>query len=264
MIKVEKHIPNLLTLTNLFFGFYGILCALQGYYALAAVMIIGGAICDLLDGLTARLFDAHSETGKQLDAFADLVTFGILPAIILHFLFLDSRENWVYSLWLGPVPLFSLLPFLLVFFGAIRLAKFNNLSGKEEGFRGLPIPASGLLFGCIPLILHFGHMPFFSYFEIWDIQQWLRNPLYISIAILIISYLMVSDIRFFDFKFENYRFRENAKRYLMIIMALLLAFPFFFATVPLIITIYIILSVILHFTKPDPLKLKTEEEDTDF
>lgn len=239
MIKIEKYIPNTLTLTNLALGFFGIMVCFQGNLPLAAVLVFAGALIDFVDGYSARLLNAHSEMGKQLDSLADLVTFSILPAIIIHILILKSRQNWMYAYFIGPLPFVSVLPLLLPVCAAIRLAKYNIDSKSEKFFKGLPTPAAGLFFASLPLII---------YFDIWQITSSVLDAKFLIISIFIISFLMVSNVKFFNLKLDGFSFKKNWFIYVLAILSLTLYFPFYFAAVPMIILAYFILSVIWSFT----------------
>lgn len=127
-------LPSLFTVASLFCGFYAIICAGAGRYQLAAFLILGASILDVVDGQVARITHTHTEFGLQLDSLADVVSFGIAPAILVH--------AWALSL-LGRIG--WLVAFLYVACATARLARFNvRLQTDWRYFVGLPIPAAAL------------------------------------------------------------------------------------------------------------------------
>jgi CDP-diacylglycerol---serine O-phosphatidyltransferase len=169
---MKNQIPNLFTLLNLFFGCMAIVFALQTDNVIiylndqynsnfnipekiswAAICIIIAAVIDFLDGFVARLLKATSEMGKQLDSLSDVVSFGVAPAVILYQLLRFSYAREANGL---DVSLWALVPaFILACAAAYRLAKFNLDTTQQYSFRGVPVPAVGLLIASFPLILHF-------------------------------------------------------------------------------------------------------------
>src|SRR4051794_27275748 len=99
MIRVEKYLPNLLTFGNLFCGFFGIISCFYGDVTTAGILVLLGALFDFFDGMAARLVNYFSPVGKDLDSLADIVTFGVLPAAIMHVLILHSHQNWLFELY---------------------------------------------------------------------------------------------------------------------------------------------------------------------
>jgi CDP-diacylglycerol--serine O-phosphatidyltransferase len=248
-----KQLPNLFTLLNLIFGCLAIVCILQNgimVYTdnesgaqlvdipekiwLASLFIGLAAVVDFFDGFLARLFKANSEIGKQLDSLADMVSFGVAPAMILYqFLRLSfaQQENGLDTsiIWLAPV-------FILSAAAAWRLAKFNLDAGQERSFKGVPTPAVGLLIASFPLIY-------------WNVNaQWVRdlllNKWFIYALVIILSYLMVSGLRFLNFKFSNFDLKNNLSRYLIIIIAIAAIVILKWLSVPVIFLTYVLVSLI--------------------
>src|SRR5213592_5310988 len=126
-------LPNLFTSAGLFSGFYAIICTLNKWYWLAAIMILVAQACDVLDGRIARLTRSASSFGEQYDSLADLVAFGVAPGILVYQWALVPWGRWG---WLAAT--------LYVTCGALRLARFNVQVGSVEKrhFVGLPIPAA--------------------------------------------------------------------------------------------------------------------------
>ncbi len=219
---IKKHIPNTITLANLTCGCIGILACTKGDLATASYMIWLAAIFDFFDGFTARLLKVSSPIGKELDSLADMVSFGVLPAFILYSL----QEN----LTTGYLPYTS---FSLAIFSALRLAKFNIDTRQTNGFIGMPTPAAAF---------------FVSGLVFWPIESSLiNNPtsiLFISIAL---SLLLVAPIPMLALKFKDYTLRNNISRYLVVIVSILLLVIFEKQSFPLIISFYLILSLLVAF-----------------
>ncbi len=156
--QVAKAVPNLFTLGNLLCGVLSITCNMSGFLEVASILIFFSAIFDLLDGRVARRLKVNSALGVELDSLADIVSFGVAPALLFHTI-------------AAPSILTSLAFILFPIMGAIRLAKFN-VKPTIGYFSGLPIPVAGL-----PL----AGMGFFSYSNAW--------------ITLILAVLMVSPIR---------------------------------------------------------------------
>ena len=185
---MKKHIPNFLTCGNLFCGCVGIVSVFQNDLVFAAYMIGLAALLDFADGFLARIMNAYSLIGKELDSLADCVTFGVLPSMMLYKLLQKSLMGDGFA-----IELFVVLPylaFLIAVFSALRLAKFNIDTRQSESFIGVPTPANGLLVASLPLIL--GQHPGWS--------QYIQNPYVIVGYILVMSYLLVCELPLFALK----------------------------------------------------------------
>ncbi|OZA56958.1 MAG: CDP-diacylglycerol--serine O-phosphatidyltransferase, partial [Sphingobacteriales bacterium 39-40-5] len=142
---MKKHIPNSVTCLNLFSGCLGIVFAFQGNLIWASYAIVIAAVFDFFDGMLARLLKAYSDIGKELDSLADMVSFGVLPSVIIYQLFALSPQIDFGADWL------SFSAFIIAVFSALRLAKFNIDTRQSENFIGLPTPANALLIASFPL-----------------------------------------------------------------------------------------------------------------
>ncbi|MGI4728208.1 MAG: CDP-diacylglycerol--serine O-phosphatidyltransferase [Janthinobacterium lividum] len=224
---MKKHIPNAITCTHLFSGCAGIVFAFHGKLDFAAYAVFMAAFFDFLDGMAARLLKVHSEIGKQLDSLADMVSFGVLPSVIVFQLFQlpDSASNnfWIYS------------AFFIAVFSALRLAKFNVDTRQSNSFIGLPTPASAMLSASFPLIL-IQQNNFFS--------GLILNKWFLIIYIIINCWLLVAELPLLSLKFKNLTFAENSFRYILLIFGIISLLIFKFAAIPLIILFYIILSIV--------------------
>lgn len=247
-----KQIPNLFTLFNLLFGCLAVIAILQNGIViqyneegsqfvsipekiwLASLFIGLAAIVDFLDGFVARLFNATSEMGKQLDSLADVVSFGVAPSMIFYqFLRLSyAREEDGIE-----VTVLFLLPSLFIALAAAyRLAKFNIQSSGEYYFRGMPTPAIGILIASLPLIY-------------WNTENAtliavILNKWVLYALILILSWLMLSDIKLMALKFRDFTFEGNLPKILLFGISLLLLFVFQWMAIPFIFILYILLSLI--------------------
>ncbi|UTW64315.1 CDP-alcohol phosphatidyltransferase family protein [bacterium SCSIO 12741] len=153
---VIRFIPNLFTLTNLFLGALGIVLCFEQQLAWAGVMIFIASVFDFLDGFVARALNAQSELGKQLDSIADMVTFGVLPGMILYNLILASMGCYFTPFDERSLDqhILSLSAFLLPLFAGLRLAKFNIDDRQTDSFIGVPTPAMAIFFGSLPAVFY--------------------------------------------------------------------------------------------------------------
>ncbi|MCD6354543.1 MAG: CDP-alcohol phosphatidyltransferase family protein [Prolixibacteraceae bacterium] len=245
MRKIIQQIPNFITTLNLVSGTLSVIFAIDGHLIWAGVFICVAAVFDFLDGFTARLLNAHSEIGKQLDSLSDLISFGLAPGTILFTLLefsLFGENQPIYEInaqWYEWLILLS--SFLLPAFGAIRLARFNLATGNEPFFRGLPIPANGLLWASFGLMLQFpGHE------ELFKIIFTTKNLLFFEI---LTASLMVSNLPMFTLKIKSLKISENWYRYLFLLIALLLFSFFNVYGLALTIGVYILLNFIFYLLK---------------
>ena len=250
---MKNQIPNLFTLLNLFLGCIAIVFALQTNNVIiylndqynssfniperiswAALCIIIAAVIDFLDGFVARLLKATSEMGKQLDSLSDVVSFGVAPAVILYQLLRFSYAREANGL---EISLWALVPaFILACAAAYRLAKFNLDTTQQYSFRGVPVPAVGLLIGSFPLILHFNFIN--------SINSIIINKWFLYASIILLSYLMVSNHRIISLKFHDFTFKSNLPKIILLIVAIIAALFLHWIAVPVVFIIYILLSLI--------------------
>lgn len=250
---MKKQIPNLFTLLNLFFGCIAIVFALQNgidiiyskdgeqiiglkeNICLASLFIVIAAVVDFLDGFVARLLDVPSEMGKQLDSLADVVSFGVAPGIILYqFLRMafirDTAGMETSTLLLVPAFIFSCA-------GAYRLARFNVDNTQSYGFKGVPIPAAGLVIASLPMIYWFGNVDF--------IYNLVLNKWFLYALILLLSWLMVSKLPMMALKFKDYTIKNNMPAIVLLAIGILSVVLLKWLAVPVIFIAYIILSLAL-------------------
>lgn len=240
---MKKHIPNILTLGNLFCGTVATIYAVQGNFEIAGILVVLGIFFDFFDGFAARILNVSGELGKQLDSLADMVTSGVVPGIIMFKLLatspnLDTLENAPLDMnWMNfnfaPIQLLGLL---LTLGACYRLAKFNIDTRQSESFIGLPTPAMSLFIISLPLIQEY------STFE--SIQNLISNHYFLILVTLLLTYLMNAELPLFSLKFKEYSLKNNAVKYMFILISLVMLLTLQFVSIPLIIAFYVCLSVV--------------------
>lgn len=226
---MKKHIPNAITCTHLFCGCIGVFFAFNGQLEYAAYAVFIAAFFDFLDGMSARLLKVHSEIGKQLDSLADMVSFGVLPSVIVLHLF-----NWP-DLSLGRLTWWYFSAFFITVFSALRLAKFNIDTRQTNSFIGLPTPASAMVAASLPLILNQSNASFTGI---------ISNHWFLIVYIIINCWLLVAELPLLSLKFKNFSLKENIYRFILLVFAVVCLLIFKFAAIPIIIIFYIVLSII--------------------
>jgi CDP-diacylglycerol--serine O-phosphatidyltransferase len=227
--RVKKHLPNFITCANLFSGCIGIVLTFtEGNLIFASYAIFLSAIFDFFDGLASRVLQSYSNIGKDLDSLADLVSFGVLPSVILYELFLQAQAIHHIS------PYLSFIVFLIPVFSALRLAKFNIDTRQCDSFIGLPTPANAILIASFPLILQQHN----------ELAGYILNPYGLTLFVLIMCALLVAELPLMSLKFKNRDFNKNIYRYLLLLLSAILILFFKFAAVPVVIIFYITLSLI--------------------
>lgn len=228
---MKKHIPNFITCLNLTSGVLGILYA-ESNLIFASYAVLVAAVFDFLDGMVARLLHVSSAIGKELDSLCDVVSFGVLPGIIIWKLF---EAAFLYT----PVPpgyyFLIFLSVLIPVFSALRLAKFNLDERQVQGFIGLPTPANAMFIASIPLIV-----------QNPNFQTIFLNVITLSLISIVMSFLLVSEIPLFALKFKNFRLKDNFGRYLFLVFSCILFLVLRYLAAPFIILIYIVLSIALY------------------
>ena len=221
---ITKHIPNTITSLNLLSGCVAVIFALSGNFTAVVVCIALSAVFDFCDGLAARLLKAYSPMGKELDSLADLVSFGLVPALMVYYI-LNSMLPVEY-VWLAYATL------LLPVFAALRLAKFNIDDSQAVTFKGLPVPANALWWvGACALVIEHPEN---------ETYMWL-----LLASIPVFAFLMVSNIPMFSLKFKGFGWKGNELRYLFMAFSLALLLVFGVEAVRLIIGAYIAFSTTL-------------------
>lgn len=246
---MKKYVPNALTLLNLLCGSIAVILAVNSNFVTAALFVFLGIFFDFFDGFAARKLKVQSELGLQLDSLADMVTSGLVPGIIMYKLLALTVESEMVSLtsWASNssgiefnLPILPLLGLLITLASAYRLAKFNLDEDQQTYFKGLPTPANTLLIMSLPLIIEFQNND--------AINTIILNKWFLIVLTFLSCYLLNSGIKLFALKFKNYSFKGNATRYIFIILCLVLLIVLKFAAIPIIILLYISMSVLDNLT----------------
>ena len=243
-MHIKKNIPNFVTLLNLLCGNIAVLFAVNNFFVTAALFVFLGIFFDFFDGLLARKLNVQSALGLQLDSLADMVTSGLVPGIILYKLIaiavdappMAASSEWSLH-WSGfSMAFIPIIGLFITLASAYRLATFNLDEDQQTYFKGLPTPANALLIMSLPLIMEFQHND--------AINAIILNKWFLIALTLLSCYLLNSSIKLFALKFKDYSFKNNAIRYIFIILSLVLLIVLQFAAIPVIILLYILLSLI--------------------
>ncbi|MGM9774294.1 MAG: CDP-diacylglycerol--serine O-phosphatidyltransferase [Candidatus Egerieousia sp.] len=196
-MNIIRHIPNTITCCNLLCGCMAIVSAVNGQFEYVLLCIIGAAVFDFFDGMSARLLKAYSPIGKELDSLADMVSFGVAPAIAGFTFMMDLTDyKWM-----------AIFPLLIAPLSALRLAKFNLDERQSENFIGLATPACALMVAS--LLACAEHYPvLFSFLSL--------NVYVLPLFCVILALLLTSEIPMFSMKFKSLNHKENRERFLFL------------------------------------------------
>jgi len=239
-MQIKKHIPNAITLLNLASGLLAIIAIFKGYYDEAFIFVCVGIFFDFWDGFFARKFNVSGELGLQLDSLADVVTSGVVPGLMIFKLLQDIQEDDTSKYFLteeyyymGFVPY---LGFIITLASAYRLAKFNIDTRQTDSFIGLPTPANALFIMSIPMIQFAGT------------HEWLVDALFNPFVLLGISllsaYMLNAEIPLFSLKIKNFSWEKNKLQVIFLALSVVLLFLLEFTALPVIILLYVALSVL--------------------
>lgn len=235
-MNITRHIPNTITSMNLLCGVLGVICVFSGESDTAFLLMLLAAVCDFFDGFSARALNAYSAIGKELDSLADLVSFGLLPSLMLH------RMMTVLSPEAG---LLCYLPLLIVVASALRLAKFNTDDRQSENFLGLATPACAMICGSM------------TYYIMKDADSfltvWASGRIFIPLVSVMLSALMVCELPMFSMKVRKgsqkntplYRMRISFIGTMVVSAVLVLLLGLNWSMIVLLVfLLYIIINVI--------------------
>jgi CDP-diacylglycerol--serine O-phosphatidyltransferase len=287
MTGFKKLIPHLFTAGNLVGGVLAIIFALTGRLEYAPYCIFISAFLDFFDGFAARLLKVPSEMGKQLDSLADMVTFGVAPGVIVfmmlkieillplslerlglnpwkfdRFMSIDlavldrilDQESDNYRLVEENITNYSneyfwlpLIALLIPVMSMFRLAKFNLDTRQSDSFIGVPTPANTLFFASLPLIL----IQYSGTTSEWQtlICQLILNPWFLILSTLVMSFLLVAELPLFALKFKSFGWKGNEIRYIFLTLCAVMLATLWWLALPLIIILYILLSLIQNLRK---------------
>ena len=260
-------LPNLFTGMNLMCGVIAIVFTFAGRLDIAPWLLLVAAIFDFFDGMLARKMNLSGELGKQLDSLADVVSFGLAPGFIMMVVIVLSLhgdapfyindfasnahfelQNWMNAVFYNVpnslqyaslyVPFIALL---IPFFSMFRLAKFNIDERQSDVFIGVPTPLNTIFFMFFPFVLQSE----FSAIQLYPSSySWLLNEYILSGIVLLMSFLLIAELPLISLKFKHFRWRGNEYRYSFLIVSCILIFSLFVWSIPLIVFLYLIISLI--------------------
>ena len=200
-MTIKKYIPNTITSMSVVCGTVGVVFALQGRPDISFLLMLVAAFCDFCDGLAARLLGAYSPMGKELDSLADMVSFGVLPSIML----VATMQQHGVSGWVSFMPLF------LAVMSALRLAKFNVDERQTTDFLGVATPTSAMICGSLSyfVAVHPGTV----------LDQWVATPWFLPAVAVVLGLLLVSEIPMFGMKIAKGHKLLDAKRIVFLCLA---------------------------------------------
>ena len=252
------NLPNLLTAGNLKCGILSIFMAFSGHLDVACYLIYFAAILDFLDGFLARKLNKMSELGKQLDSLADMVTFGVAPGVLICIILIVQTQGGIEfnthptldfstqvrahifhfgaTLWTEK-NFICFAGLIIPFFSLFRLAKFNIDTRQSESFIGLPTPANTIFFTSFPLLMA-------QYYGENELLNFIISPWVLITITLVMSLLLIAELPLFSLKFQHFKWKGNEIKFIFLGSCLLLI-PILIAwAIPIIIILYLILSVI--------------------
>lgn len=243
---MRKSLPHIITLMNLFFGCCALVYVFNQRFDVAFFLILFGAIADYLDGMVARLLDVRSELGRELDSLADMVSFGVVPGVILYQLLLESGTTeagvGIRAIW------WALPGFLFTVFACLRLARFNIDTRQSEDFIGLNTPSATAFVVGLMLI----HMS-----DSLGLQEFVINRNFLYIIITILSYLMIAELPMFSLKFKGFKWKGNEKRIIFLLSSAIALITIREAAFSVMIALYVLASIFEKYFWPSKSALKT-------
>ena len=231
-MQLKQHIPNTITCGNLVSGCLSILFLSMNMPVKAAIMIFVAGLFDFFDGFAARLLNAHSPIGADLDSLSDVVSFGVAPGFIMYWLMIHAVD--IPNVALFGIAVLPCLAFMLPVFSAIRLAKFNIDDTQTTTFRGIPAPGMAIFIASLPLALaQAGHLSdgALGYWACLGIT-------------IIFSLMMVSNLHFFSFKMKSATWKGNEVRWIFLIIAVTGFAIFRFLALPFVMILYVLMSIL--------------------
>lgn len=229
-MNIKKHIPNLITLINLFCGCVAIVFVSKGDYLMAFYMVCLGIFFDFFDGFFARLFKVSSPLGLQLDSLADMVTSGVTPGYVMYSMFTNSGHEF------GTNPAIPFLGFIITLGSCYRLANFNIDTRQTDSFIGLPTPANALFILSLPLVISFS--------DSLMILEILTNQWVLLVITLCSAYILNAEIPLFSLKVKKFNLKENALQIVFLAISVVMVLLLHYIAIPLIIAFYVLLSII--------------------
>jgi len=233
-MNIKKHIPNTITLLNLFCGCIAVVFVSKDQFEMAFFFVCLGIFLDFFDGFFARLFKVSGPLGFQLDSLADMVTSGVVPGFVM-FKMMQSSSSYMAEGWLQ---FFPYLGFIITLGSCFRLAKFNIDTRQTDSFIGLPTPANALFILSLPLVLDHYSVDSLIVLEILT-EKWV-----LLLISLFSAYILNAEIPLFSLKIKKFNFKDNALQAVFLISSLLFLFFLDYLAIPFVIIFYVLLSVI--------------------
>lgn len=229
-MQIKKHIPNIITLLNLFCGCIAVVFVSELDFLMAFYFVCLGIFLDFFDGFFARLFKVSSPLGLQLDSLADMVTSGIVPGYVMFYL-LQMSQNPTFPNLVVPY-----LGFIITMGSCYRLANFNIDTRQTDSFIGLPTPANALFILSLPLVL--------KYSDSLVIFEILSNQWFLILITLFSAFILNAEIPLFSLKIKDFTFKKNALQIVFLSLSVMLLIFLQYLAIPLIIISYVLLSVL--------------------
>ncbi|MES2411777.1 MAG: CDP-alcohol phosphatidyltransferase family protein [Bacteroidota bacterium] len=230
-MNIKRLIPNLFTMLNLFCGCVAVVFVSNSDFALAFWFVCLGIFFDFFDGFFARKFGVAGPLGVQLDSLADMVTSGVVPGYVMYQMMMHIRNPLVMDMqWYHIMVPF--LGFIIALGACYRLAKFNIDTRQSDSFIGLPTPANALFITSLPLI------------AFADVQMLLQTQGILIAITLLSAYVMNAEIPLFSLKIKNFSFAKYRLQIFFLAISVLMLIFLQILAVPLIIILYVLLSVI--------------------
>ena len=224
---IKKQVPNVITLLNLFCGCVALIFAFDRNFEMAFVFVSLGIFLDFFDGFFARLFKVSSPLGLQLDSLADMVTSGVVPGLVMYQL-LKSGSGW-------DLPFLPFFGFFITLGSCYRLANFNIDTRQTDSFIGLPTPANALFILSLPLVKATSN----SFF----IDEILTDHFILLTITIFSTYILNAEIPLFSLKIKNFGWAHNKIQLVFLFLSLLLLLFFEYLGIPLLIMMYVMMSV---------------------
>ena len=236
-MNIKKHIPNLITLLNLFCGCIAVVYVSEAIqtndssnYLLAFYFVCLGIFLDFFDGFFARLFNVSSPLGLQLDSLADMVTSGVVPGYVMYSMFANSGHE------MGTNAFIPFLGFIITLGSCYRLANFNIDTRQTDSFIGLPTPANALFILSLPLVIKFS--------DSLVILEILTNQWILLGITLCSAYILNAEIPLFALKIKKFNLKDNLLQVFFLSISIILVLLLHYTAIPLIIIFYVLLSVV--------------------
>jgi CDP-diacylglycerol---serine O-phosphatidyltransferase len=227
---IKKHIPNFITLLNLFCGCIAVVFISESNFLMAFYFVCLGIFLDFFDGFFARLFKVSSPLGLQLDSLADMVTSGVVPGYVMYSLLLTTQDPT------SPNMIIPYLGFIVTLGSCYRLANFNIDTRQTDSFIGLPTPANALFILSLPLVL--------KYSDSLVVFEILSNHWFLLLITLFSAFILNAEIPLFSLKIKDFTFKKNALQIVFLSLSVLLLIFLQYLAIPLVIILYVLLSVV--------------------